>query len=715
MTKILMPLLILASLAVFFEIGSSQQPFVVNEIRIVGNKNVATSEILKAVGFKPGDTVDIDRVKQAAQAIKDLGYFVKVTPDLSVEEGQVVVKFTVVEYPKIKHITLVGLPETPPAKTLVGLIRNWILSPGVSEATIRSILSDHDIKPGKVLNEVKLKEALKEVLEEFKKRDIATVQIGQVIPGEELVIEIQELVVLGHKFVGLATVPQEAVEAMITVPVGKLGRLSQIKASLDRLANSIYFTSANVVPEVAPGGVWLKWELSERELLSSPQELKGIELVGTEAIPLKRLEPFIGELPEGTCGNYDVLVALSEVNDYYHREGYFMVDFRPEGIESGVLKVRVLEGKIAQIEIKGHPRTSIRVIRRVMKLHEGEFLTESRFTAARQSLMSLGYFSDVTLTPTWQDQQLVLEVEVKELSKLGKIGGSVAFSPKEGLVGNIEYSQKNLFGTAQDVSITFSRGMAKGGTTWKLGYQGHAFPIYDLVSLNVYRKENPQDDGSKVTLGGEFSVAYPLDLYLDLRLGVTDEASYLLPQHENLPPRTALNLGLNYDSRDNPFFPRSGVNGHISVEKAGTFAPGVEYLSLSSEVARFWPIDIHTTWETLRAALAERALVRLGWDLPEDYLFKLGGSSSVRGAKTVSTDRMALLNSEFRVELTQGLALHFFWDLGADLRAGEVKSSLGLEISARIGGMYARIDMAWPSDRPWTWVPAFEFETSPLF
>jgi len=307
----------------------------------------------------------------------------------------------------------------------------------------------------------------------------------------------------------------------------------------------------------------------------------------------------LGQLPAGTCSNYDVLRALSGVNDYYHREGYFMVDFKSQGVKNGVLVVEIREGKIAKIVVQGQPRTSVKVIRRVMKLKEGEFLTEARFTAARQALMALGYFRDVTLTPKWEDQGLVVEVAVKELEKLGKIGGSMAFSPKEGLVGNIEYSQKNLFGKAQDVSLSFSRGIAKGGTTWKLEYQGHAFPIYDLVSLDLYRKENPQKDKSKVTLGGKFNVAYPVGLYLDLKLGFTSEASYYQPSGEKLPPRTAVNLGLDYDSRDNPFFSRTGVNWHLSLEKAGTFAPGVEYLSLSADVARFWPVDIYTTSGTM--------------------------------------------------------------------------------------------------------------------
>jgi len=695
-----------------------QQPFVVDRVEITGNVNVPTHEILKAVDFKIGDTADVAQVKAAAQAIRDLGYFAKVTPELAVEDGEVVVRFKVVEYPKIKRITLVGIPKLEAeGGTLWAALKEWFSSPRVSESRIRSILRDHDIKPGEVLNRVHLEEALQEVLEEYKGKDLATVQIGQVIPGEELVIEIQELAVLGHRFTGLSTLPEEAAAGLIDVPVGEIGRYSQIQASLKRLATSIYFSSANVVPELEGKGVWLRWELTERVLLPKPQPLDEIKLVGVEAIPWERLSPHLGRLPQGMVTNYDVLKALSGVNDYYRKEGYFMIDFRPDGVEGDVLRVKVMEGKVGRIEIQGEHATQERVIRRVMALSEGECLTEARFTAARQALMALGYFSDVTLTPGWEGEKLVLSVQVKELKKLGQIGGSMAFSPKEGLVGNLQYSQKNILGTAQDLTLTFSKGLTgTASTTWTLGYKGHAFPDYDLVGVDLYRKERPQDDTSVVTFGGSLSLAYPIAPYLDLSLGLTSEQAQVLPEGIPLEPRNALRVGLTYDSRDSPFFPRTGNSGHFILEKAGTFAPGVEYLSLDAELARFLPIDIVTPLGNGRAALATRALIKLGWDLPEGYLFELGGVASVRGAQASTTDRLVLLNTELRLELAQGFYLSLFWDLGADLRTqGVFKSSVGLELSAHIAGTFLRIDMAWPSDRPWTWVPVFEFEMSPMF
>jgi len=87
----------------------------------------------------------------------------------------------------------------------------------------------------------------------------------------------------------------------------------------------------------------------------------------------------------------------------------------------------------------------------------------------------------------------------------------------------------------------------------------------------------------------------------------------------------------------------------------------------------------------------------------------------VRGAKKSQTDRLALLNAEFRIELAQGAWFAPFLDLGWDLRTSAMKMAPGFEVAVNLGGMFVRIAASWPNDREPTWVPAFEFGMSPMF
>ncbi len=702
-----------AFFAVLFGFLAWAQTFPVDRLEILGNQEVSTAEILAKLPFKVGDVVDREKVLAGAKALEDMGYFAQVTPEVTLEGERVVVRYRVVEYPEVKEIVIEGVPPDPRGgKTLWSWIQVWISQilspPRVYEGKVREILSEHEVKPGKILNAKKLEEGLKAVLDEYQKQDMGTVQVKEVLPGETLVIRFEELPVLAHELRGLVTVPEAEALKYIDVPLGEVGRISQIQNALGKLARSVYFSQAKVIPELVPGGVKLVWEVTERLVLPTPTPLQDLAVEGVTVVPSSRVPELLGSLPPGPATNADVLAALRGLHDYYQREGFVLVDFVGMGVENGVLRVRVREGRLGPIEVKGATRTAAWVILRVLGLQPGQILTEARLAVARQNLMALGYFSDVTLTPSWSGDEVLLTVEVKELEKLGSIQGSLSLSPEGGgLVGNLSYSQKNIFGTAQDLSLTFSRGLSEQtDTTWSLTYVGRSFPVFRLVQLELYRKE----EENRVTPGGSVQLAYPLGGYLDLTLGFTSEAPRKIPE-EPLPPRNALSLGLTYDDRDSPFFPRHGQRSQIAGEKAGTFAPGVEYFSLRLETSRFWPWDLGE----YRCALAVRALLRTGWDLPGEYSFTLGGVDSVRGAKRVSTDRLALINAEFRVELAQGAWFAPFFDFGADLHAGRVKMALGLEVAVNLGGMFVRLSASWPNDREPTWVPAFEFGMSPMF
>ncbi|MGY4706697.1 BamA/OMP85 family outer membrane protein [Candidatus Bipolaricaulota sp. J31] len=705
-----------------FLVGSlalAQTTFTVGRIEIVGNVHVPIEEILKTIGFQEGDTIDALRVKEAAKALEETGYFAQVKPELAVENETVVVRFYLVEYPLIERIELRGLPQPPSmGKGLIPFLIRWFSQEiYVSETKIRHTLEENGVKVGEVLNAKALRTALERVLKELQEdEDIATAQIVKAEPvGNTLVIEFKFMPVLGNTFSGLITVPPEEAEALVSVPVGKVGRMSQIRESYRRLLSSIFFRNVELVPELAPNGdgVILHWKLEERVLLQNPAELDKIELQGITAFPPEVLYARIGPLPEGEVTNYDVLRALRGVYDYYVREGYFMVDLVPAGLEGKTLKVKVLEGVLSKIEITGNTRTKEFVIRRILGLREGEPLTRARLFAAQQALQALGYFSQVNLEPRRADEGVELTVSVVELEKLGNVRGSFSLSPETGgLVGNLEYTQRNILGTANDVSLSLERGLTgEEMTTWSARWTSYAMPLFDRVTAEGYHRVQ----GDTRTLGGNLQVAYPIAYLWDLNLGFTSELRW--KGEEKLPPRNVLELGLSYDSRDDPFFfPRRGTFVRLSVSKAGDFAPGVRYLSLRGELAGFLPFDLGTGEGSTRGALAQRALLAWGWDLPEEYRFELGGVNSVRGAaRPLKTERLLLLNTELRVELAQGFHLALFWDLGASLTGREVKSSLGIELAARFMGTFVRLDLAWPNDRPWNWVPQFEFGWAPLF
>ncbi|MCS7240143.1 MAG: hypothetical protein NZ651_02715, partial [Candidatus Bipolaricaulota bacterium] len=406
-----------AFLALSVGLLASAQTFPVDRLEILGNTNIPTKEILSKLDFKVGDVIDREKVLQGKKAIEDMGYFAQVTPEVTLEDGAVVVRYQVVEYPKIEELTILGVPSEPRGgKTLWSWIQVWLSQlfnpPQVYDKRVREILAEHDVKPGQVLNMKKLEDGLRAVLDEYQKKDIGTVRVKEVIPGKNLVVHFEALPVVAHEVRGLSTVPVQEVLNLIAVPVGEVGRISQIQESLLRLTRSVYFSQAKVTPELLANGVKLVWEVEERLILPQPQIISGLAIEGTSVVPAERVPSLIGPLPQTNVTNAQVLSALRGLYDYYRREGYFLVDFVGEGVKNGVLRVRVREGKLGRIEVKGATRTADWVILRVLGLKVGQLLTEARLTVARQSLMALGYFNDVILTPTWAGEEVLLTVEV---------------------------------------------------------------------------------------------------------------------------------------------------------------------------------------------------------------------------------------------------------------------------------------------------------------
>jgi outer membrane protein assembly factor BamA len=153
------------------------QTFPVDRLEIVGNENVSTAEILAKLPFKVGDTVDREKVLAGAKALEDMGYFAQVTPEVTVEEGKVVVRYRVVEYPKVKEIVIEGVsPEPKGGRTLWSWIQVWIgqiLGPSqMYENRVREILADHGVKTGQILNTKSWKKALRPCSMSIKKRTL---------------------------------------------------------------------------------------------------------------------------------------------------------------------------------------------------------------------------------------------------------------------------------------------------------------------------------------------------------------------------------------------------------------------------------------------------------------------------------------------------------------------------------------------------------------
>lgn len=703
-------------------VGAPEFPITVSEIQVEGNIEIRAREILEVIEFHPGDRIAAEDLKTASQAIFDLGWFSEVIPEVD-EEG--IILFRVAENPVVEKVEITGNVNKEPFQIFgLTLFRARIMP----SDKIRRILREHEVKKGKVLNNHSLEEGLQAVIDAYDKKGYTLIMVGKVVPGTLLQIEIIEGKVTENVITGLVSFPDEVVQGMIDLPLGECLKKVKIQQVLSRLNASVYFSGVEVTPQqgATPDSVRLVWTLTERMLIKEPIEIEGIDLEGITLFPEKIATASLKETPEGAIDNYQLLQSLEGLYDLYYRTGYVMVRFSVEGMKADRLYLRVEEGRIGEITLDGNDQTNDYVILKNLGLQEGDVLNRGRLAVAHQGLMSLGYFNSVDFAPEWVDGTVRLSVSIVENKKLGGINGSIAYSPESGgLVGKLDYTQKNLFGTGQDLSFSYSRGLVgEQSAVWNLGYSTVSFfRDFNRVGFDIYRKseEKTIDEGKThtfLTVGGRGSVSYPWADYTDLDLSYKHEA--IRTGDDALwQPIDSVTIALRFDDVNNPRFPTAGSRRRLSLEQAGGFATGAEFSKVDLHWIRFSPVRLDLPFFASRDQVVAVRLA-LGWgeDLPLSQAYDFGGPTTIRGVEASPARRLFYTNMEYRLAVVEGFTAVLFFDGGVNLDRVNLtgtKASFGLEFGIEAAGMYVRLDMAWVLGPDMGLVPRFDFGFSPMF
>lgn len=345
------------------------------------------------------------------------------------------------------------------------------------------------------------------------------------------------------------------------------------------------------------------------------------------------------------------------------------------------------------------PRTQPEIIVKELSLRPGELVNQFRLADSYRQLLGLGYFKTVNFDFQPLDSgEIKLVVDVTEQDKLGSIQGGFSLSP-DGLVGQLSVNGKNLYGLGQDLSLKLDRGLlGKAVVNWNLEYRNRTLlrnADYVLVKLfrNTSKEKRPKPHLLE-RIGGEASLAYPLgDLQVVLGLRHEAFAKDFEGGEEPTVERgltNSLSVTVNEDTRNNPIFATRGGSRSFRLEKAGLFYGTTEFTKLSTTLIQHFP-----TLEDQTIAL--RFVGALGVDLPSQEEFQLGGSTTLRGIKTMRTPAMAFLNLEYRIQFLPGtFSIALFADMGTG-SPFDLKKSIGIE--GRINVPYVgpiRLAFAWP-------------------
>ena len=137
----------------------------------------------------------------------------------------------------------------------------------------------------------------------------------------------------------------------------------------------------------------------------------------------------------------------------------------PNPAKPGQVDVALCEVRVGAIEIAGNSKTKDYVIRRLLRMHPGDLITESRLKRDYELINSTQFFKSVDLsTKPFGDKcgyvTLVWTV-VEQRTGTASVGVSYGGGGQygQGLSGNLGYSEANINGTGNGAQISLQRGL----------------------------------------------------------------------------------------------------------------------------------------------------------------------------------------------------------------------------------------------------------------
>ncbi len=323
--------------------------------------------------------------------------------------------------------------------------------------------------------------------------------------------------------------------------------------------------------------------------------------------------------------------------------------------------------KIGDIHIDGLKRVHASLVRRRLLLHSGDPYKPSAIEAARRDLLGMNIFGQVSVqVGTKPDESDGVPVTFVLRERLRHaITVNAAYSSDLGGSGGVTWTDRNVFGNAEQLTVAASLTNLGGSDTTGTGYDSSVkYLIPDFLrrdqslqfAISAIKQQlqayDQKAQTASVTLSRKLSSIWTVSA----GLSTTDETIMQVinatetPKGSGIyvpdPPTTfnytliALPFKVIYDSTDLPTpleDPRHGFRGTLSLTPTLAIGhPNSTFLISTLTLATYFDLNNLLPLAPGRSVLAARALAGVAQgagelSLPPDQRFYAGGTSTIRG------------------------------------------------------------------------------------
>lgn len=264
------------------------------------------------------------------------------------------------------------------------------------------------------------------------------------------------------KIVGNRLVPTEDIASVVKTKRGDKFDKQQVMQDLQAINEMGYFDdkSLQVTPEVTSSGVLLKIRVVENAPVTQ------FSFDGNNVIPSSEISKLFADQLGKPQNLNQLSSSISQVEEMYHQKGYLLArvtDVKDD--PDGSVSLKINEGIIGEVEIKGNRKTKDFIVRQSIDLKAGSVYNEHQLSAGLKKLYANGYFQDIrrSLAPSATDpDKFTLTVEVDE-KRTGAVGVGGGVDSAAGPFGSLSFSDANFQGKGQVLSFNGSMGAGMAG------------------------------------------------------------------------------------------------------------------------------------------------------------------------------------------------------------------------------------------------------------
>ncbi len=491
--------------------------FRVSEVEIKGNQRVEKSAILSVITIKPGQDITLEEVDRDIRAIYKLGWFKDVSAETEEAGGEKILVFRVAERPLVREVKFVGNKELKDEKlrSLIALKPPGLYEPRDIAKSVDAIKKAY-VEEGYYAVEVVPKE---DINAKNEAKIVFDIKEGNKVLVRSIRFDGNHVFSDGQ----LKKVMQTKERWFLTWLTGRGTYKEEVLQNDLEIIADQYYNDGYVQVKVRKPALHLSADKKYMDIVIGIEEgqqfrIGKIDVQGDLLKSKADILALVKEKGGDIFSRKNLRADVLAINDLYADQGYAYVNVSPLthvdaqnrliditfDIEKGV-KV-----KIDRIHISGNTKTRDKVIRREMRLAEGDTYSASKLKESRRQIKNLGFFDEVNLNTAKgpKESQMDLDVQVKE-RPTGTFSVGAGYSSVDGIVGQGSVTQDNFLGRGLKLNLAGSLGGRS--TTYQVGMLDPYFLDMNLsLGFDVYDTRREWTDFTKKTLGGDIKSGFPV-------------------------------------------------------------------------------------------------------------------------------------------------------------------------------------------------------------